>query len=120
MSVPSRRMRDGEIIEDQFRLVRPLGQGGMGTVWAAEDLRLGRPVAIKFLSHDFLNDAQARQRFAREPKLASKIRSPHVVQVFAQGTTADDVPYLVMELLDGEDLAARIARGGPCSLQEAG
>ncbi|HKU40421.1 MAG TPA: serine/threonine-protein kinase [Polyangiales bacterium] len=112
-------MRDGEVIDDHFRLVRQLGQGGMGTVWAAEDLRLGRPVAIKFLSSDFLNDAQARQRFAREPKLASKIRSPHVVQVFAQGTTADGVPYLVMELLEGQDLASRIA-AGPCSLVEAG
>lgn len=120
MSVLNKRMRDGEIIDDHFRLVRPLGQGGMGTVWTAEDLRLGRLVAIKFLSSDFLDDPQARQRFAREPRLASKIRSPHVVQVFAQGTTADHVPYLVMELLEGEDLATHITRKGPCGLLEAG
>lgn len=120
MSHPRTLLKDGLTIGDQFRLVQQLGKGGMGTVWSAEDLRLGRPVAIKFLSHEFLNDAQARQRFAREPRLASKIRSPHVVQVYAQGTTADDVPYLVMELLEGEDLATRIAREGSLSLVDAG
>jgi eukaryotic-like serine/threonine-protein kinase len=120
MSHPRKLLKDGLTIGNQFRLVQQLGQGGMGTVWSAEDLRLGRPVAIKFLSHAFLNDQQARNRFAREPRLASKIRSPHVVQVYSEGTTEDDVPYLVMELLEGEDLATRIAREGPCSLAEAG
>jgi serine/threonine protein kinase len=119
MSHPRKLVRD-ELIDDQFRLVSQLGKGGMGTVWAADDLTLGRPVAIKFLSQEFLHDQQARLRFAREPRLASKIRSPHVVQVFAQGTTEDDVPYLVMELLEGEDLASRVSRDGPCALAEAG
>lgn len=119
MSHPRKLIRDG-LVDDQFRLVQQLGKGGMGTVWSADDLTLGRPVAIKFLSQELLNDEQARMRFAREPRLASKIRSPHVVQVFAQGTTEDDVPYLVMELLDGEDLASHIARQGACGLAEVG
>jgi serine/threonine-protein kinase len=116
----SRKLVRDVLIDEQFRLVSQLGKGGMGTVWSADDLTLARPVAIKFLSHEFLNDEQARMRFAREPRLASKIRSPHVVQVFAQGTTEDDVPYLVMELLEGADLANRISHAGPFGLAEAG
>jgi serine/threonine protein kinase len=120
MSRPNKILQDGALIAGQFRLGRELGRGGMGTVWAAEDLRLARPVAIKFLSNDYFNDQQARQRFEREPRLAGKIRSPHVVQVYAEGTTSDGIPYLVMELLEGEDLSARIARQGKCTLVEAG
>lgn len=120
MPHPRKLVQDGQIIADQFRLEQQLGKGGMGTVWRAEDMRLGRPVAIKFLSSEFLNDEQARMRFAREPRLASKIRSPHVVQVYAQGTTDDDVPYLVMELLEGEDLATYVSRAGPLNLAETG
>src|SRR5262252_5969093 len=120
MSHPRKLVQDGEVIADQFRLERQLGKGGMGTVWSAEDLRLGRPVAIKFLASEFLDDEHARKRFAREPRLASKIRSPHVVQIYAQGTTDSGVPYLVMELLEGEDLASHIANAGPCSLAETG
>jgi eukaryotic-like serine/threonine-protein kinase len=120
MALPSRNVQHGIVIDGQFRLERQLGAGGMGTVWAAHDLRLGRDVAIKFLGSNFFDDAQARLRFEREARMAGKIRSPHVVQVFADGVSADGLPYVVMELLDGEDLSNRIAREGPCSLLEAG
>lgn len=120
MSIQLGHIQLGNVIEEQYMLERQLGAGGMGTVWVARDLRLSRSVAIKFLSGDFCGDEPARQRFEREARMVSKIRSPHVVQVFAAGITADGVPYVVMELLDGEDLAARLERGGPCSLVEAG
>ena len=110
----------GTLIDDQFQLERQLGAGGMGTVWVAQDLRLGRSVAIKFLAADALYDAHAHMRFEREARMVGKIRSPHVVQVFAQGLTPQGVPYVVMELLEGEDLQARIERAGPCNLSEAG
>lgn len=120
MSSQLQYMQQGTLIEDQYLLERQLGAGGMGTVWVARDLRLARSVAIKFLSGDFHNDEPARLRFEREARMASKIRSPHVVQVFAAGITAEGVPYVVMELLDGEDLDARLQRNGPCSLVETG
>jgi len=119
MPLAGKQLQRGIVIDGQFELERQLGAGGMGTVWAATDLRLGRSVAVKFLSNTFVFDEAARQRFEREARLGGRIRSPHVVQVFSQGLTDDGVPYVVMELLDGEDLSYRIARGGPCGLVEA-
>ena len=106
------------MIGGQYELERILGQGGMGTVWSAKDLRLGRSVAIKFLGAAASASAVQRERFAREARMASRIRSPHVIQVFADGTTPNGIPYVVMELLDGENLATHIARGGPCTLPQ--
>jgi len=118
MPLAGKQLQQGIVIDGQFELDRQLGAGGMGTVWAATDLRLGRSVAVKFLSSAFVFDEPSRQRFEREARLGGRIRSPHVVQVFSQGLTDDGVPYVVMELLDGEDLSYRIARSGPCSLVE--
>lgn len=120
MSRPNQLIQDGALLDGQFLLIRQLGAGGMGTVWAAEDMRLGRTVAIKFVSQDYHHDQQARLRFDREAKMVSRIRSPHVVQVYAQGVTPEGVQYIVMEMLEGEDLASRIASTGPVSLVEAG
>lgn len=111
-------VRHGALIDGQFQLERQLGAGGMGTVWAAHDLALGRVVAIKFMATDYFHDTQARQRFEREARMVGKIRSPHVVQVHRQGVTEEGVPYVVMEMLDGEDLSTRLANDGPCSLAE--
>ena len=118
MPLAGKQLQRGIVIDGQFELERQLGAGGMGTVWSATDLRLGRSVAVKFLSSAFVFDEPARQRFEREARLGGRIRSPHVVQVFSQGLTDDGVPYVVMELLDGEDLSYRMARGGPCGLVE--
>ena len=107
----------GEIVAGQYQLERILGQGGMGVVWVARDLRLNRAVAIKFLGAS-ASDAQ-RERFTREATLASRFRSPHVVQVFTDGTTATGIPFVVMEFLDGENLSDHIARHGRCSLADA-
>jgi serine/threonine-protein kinase len=114
----SHALRQDALICGQFRLRRPIGAGGMGAVWEAEHLRLGSPVAIKFLGQDYLRDDVLRARFLREAQSASRIRSPHVVQVLDHGTTENGIPYLVMELLEGEDLASRLRRAGACSLAE--
>jgi hypothetical protein len=108
----------GELIGERYQLERILGQGGMGTVWVARDLQLARLVAVKFLGQDAAKSAAQRARFGREALLASKVRSQHVVQVFGAGTTPTGVLYVVMELLDGESLATRIARTGRCSLAD--
>lgn len=112
------RVSRGEVVSGQYELERILGQGGMGTVWRARDLRLGRPVAIKFLGETAAVNPVQRERFAREARLAGRVRSPHVAQIFADGITSSGVPYVVMELLDGENLATYIARVGRCTLQE--
>jgi serine/threonine-protein kinase len=110
----------GEVVGGIYRLERILAEGGMGIVWAARDLRLGRSVAIKFLGASAMANPIQRERFAREAQLASKIRSPHVVQIIGDGVTATGVPFVVMELLDGESLASLLAREGRCSLAACG
>ncbi len=91
-----------------YQLVTEIGHGGMGSVWAAKHQSLGRRVAVKFI--DAKCDGQdARRRFEREAVAAARIRSRHVVHVYDHGID-DDRPYIVMELLCGESLGARLGR----------
>jgi serine/threonine-protein kinase len=94
----------------QYELVRELGKGGMGVVFEAEHKALGRRVAIKLLQVSALADeSPLSSRFLREGRAAARVKHPHVVDVYDTGVD-DGVPYLVMELVDGETLAKRIAR----------
>jgi len=108
----------GTLIADQFRLKSEIGAGGNGAVWEADHLRLGSLVAIKFMNPGSMDIEGEKQRFANEARLASRLRSPHVVQVFDHGTTEDGIPYLVMERLEGSDLATYVDYVGRCSLVE--
>jgi len=90
----------------------------MGSVWVADHLTLGTQVAVKFISRDLAAEPQMLTRFQREATAAAQIKSPHVVQVFDNGVTDDGQPYIVMELLHGEDLDVRIERLGRLSLAE--
>ncbi|MCC6526910.1 MAG: protein kinase [Polyangiaceae bacterium] len=101
----------GLMVSDRVRLVRPLGAGGMGSVWVAEHLTLETEVAVKFITHALLaENPELVERFKREASAAAKIQSPHVVQTFDRGVTGDGLPYIVMELLRGESLRARLGR----------
>src|ERR1051326_7554244 len=91
-----------------YRIVRKLGEGGMGVVYAAEDERLHRAVAIKTIRD--VSDSSVRERFMREARAAASLSHPNVCQLFDIGDT-EGTPFLVMELLDGESLAERLARG---------
>jgi serine/threonine protein kinase len=102
---------EGTMVADRFRLVRPLGQGGMGAVWVAHHISLDIPCAIKFLHNDAAEAPEMRARFEREAKSAAQFRSPHVVQIIDHGTWLD-TPYIVMEYLEGEDLAHRLRSAG--------
>src|ERR1051325_6480547 len=93
-----------------YKIVRHLGAGGMGDVYAAEDVRLGRTVAIKFLPPSLQHDVERRTRFFSEAQLASRLASPRVVTLYDFGE-ADGQLFLVMELVEGESLAARLAAG---------
>ena len=103
------------VIAGKYRLERKLEAGGMGSVWVARHLALDEDVAIKFMSHALPEPSEARARFAREARAAAKARGPHVVEVLDHGVDGD-VPYLVMELLEGEHLGRRLQREGRLSL----
>ncbi|RLB59059.1 MAG: serine/threonine protein kinase, partial [Deltaproteobacteria bacterium] len=79
----------------------------MGEVWEAWDAQLERPVAIKFMDFEIAGNALLRQRFNREAKAAARLRTPYVVQVYEHGVDGD-TPYIVMELLEGQDLHRRL------------
>ena len=93
-----------------YRVTRVLGQGGMGVVYAAHDDRLDRPVAIKVVRPDVLADSAALTRFRREARAAARISHPHICPLYELGEH-NEQPFLVMELLEGESLAARLERG---------
>jgi serine/threonine-protein kinase len=101
----------------QYRVVRRIGSGGMATVFEAEEERLGQRVAVKVLHKHLLARAGATERFLREGRAVARIRHPHVVQVLGVGP--DEMPYLAMELLDGEDLGARLERAGRLEVRAA-
>ncbi|HEV8435254.1 MAG TPA: protein kinase, partial [Thermoanaerobaculia bacterium] len=89
-----------------YEIVSRIGAGGMGEVWQARDTRLDRSVAVKILPAEFANDAQLRLRFEREAKTISQLNHPNICSLFDVGEN-----YLVMELLEGESLSDRIAKG---------
>jgi serine/threonine-protein kinase len=99
------------------RLVEKLGEGGMGSVWVAEHLALRTQVAVKFLAPHMAQDAAAAARFRREATAAARVKSPHIVQIFDHGMSADFGPYIVMELLDGETVSDFVRRHGQLSLR---
>ncbi len=97
----------GRTIAGKYRVIRMIGRGGMGSVYEAEHLQLGKHVAIKFIMREYADDETVGNRFAREARAASVVESPHIVTVFDVGTD-ERRPYFVMELLRGEDLGARL------------
>jgi serine/threonine protein kinase len=111
-------LQAGAVVGNNIRLIRPLKRGGMGSVWVAEHQTLRMQVAVKFMAERLAEDREYVERFSREAMSSAQIKSPHVVQVFDHGV-ADGTPYIVMELLEGEDLRTRLARTGPITLREA-
>ncbi len=105
-------VRTGDILLGKYRVEHVVGRGGMGVVVAAQHLTLHERVAIKFLLPKCLDDEQLVQRFLREARAAVRIRSQHVARVTDVGTMENGAPYIVMEHLDGQNLAALLADGG--------
>ncbi len=109
----------GQLFDGKYQIVRQLGSGGMGAVYEAENVRIGRRVALKVLHAEIAADATAVARFQQEAAVASRIGSPHIVEVLDAGRTSDGVSYMVLELLTGEPLSARIARAGSLTPERA-
>jgi serine/threonine protein kinase/Tol biopolymer transport system component len=101
-----------------FRIDEPLGGGGMGVVYQAEDTRLGRPVALKFLAPELVRDPAAKARFLTEARAASALDHPNLCTILEVGESEDGLLFLAMPRYDGESLERRIARG-PLPVEEA-
>lgn len=108
-------VQGGDVIAGKYRIERVLGAGGMGVVVAATHIYLGERVAIKFLLPEALKGANVGARFLREAKVAARLRSEHAARVHDVGTLGNGAPYLVMEYLEGSDLAAVVKSRGPLS-----
>jgi serine/threonine protein kinase/tetratricopeptide (TPR) repeat protein len=95
----------------RYEILSPLGAGGMGEVYKARDDRLARDVAVKVLPSHLVGTAQARERFQREARAVAALQHPNICTIYDVGATADSDAFLVMELLQGETLHHRLARG---------
>jgi serine/threonine-protein kinase len=108
----------GTIVANRYRILRPLGRGGMGEVFAAENTRTGRTVAIKLLHSDAKAKRSAVERFKREARASGVINSDHVTQVLDVEEDQEHGIVLVFELLEGESLIERLKRTGPIPFEE--
>jgi len=107
----------GTLVRDNVRLIHPLSEGSMGSVWVAQHLTLNTQVAVKFLSERVAADnPEALARFHREASTGAQLKSPYVMQTFDQGVMPDGTPFIVMELLDGETMGELLDRMGNLAL----
>lgn len=106
---PDLLTRLANALSGHYRIERVLGQGGMGTVFLAQDITLDRPVAIKVISPDVGTSAEIRERFVQEAKTVARLRHPNIVAVYAAGE-AEGLLYFVMEFVPGESLRDRLLR----------
>ncbi|MCC7075450.1 MAG: DUF2890 domain-containing protein [Deltaproteobacteria bacterium] len=109
----------GLTLAGRYRIERPIGEGGMGAVYLATQLSLGRNVAIKVLKTDGVLEADAVRRFQRETDVISRLQHPNIVQVVDAGSADDGTLFIAMEHLDGETVRAVLRRGGPISVLRA-
>src|SRR5262245_11996422 len=105
---PAKRV--GQLAGGRYRIGERIGEGGMGIVFRATDEQLRRPVAIKFLPPDLGRNVDRLNRFRNEARVLSALNHPHIVTVYEIGE-ADGIPFLAMELVDGETLRSRVRRG---------
>jgi serine/threonine-protein kinase len=119
MSSPARDIVPGTLFQGKYRVEHVLGEGGMGIVVAATHITLGQKVAIKFLRGTGAMKSEVIERFVREARAAARIQGRHVAKVIDVGADERGLPYMVMEYLDGEDLAQRLQTVGILSVPEA-
>ena len=102
----------GQLLDNKYRIVRMIGEGGMGAVFEGENVRINRRVAIKVLHAAFTGNAEVMQRFEREAQAAGRIGNDHILEVLDLGMLPDGDRYIIMEFLDGEPLSNRITQRG--------
>ena len=104
---------EGKLLNDRYRIVEKIGEGGMGTVYKAEHVAIGKPVAIKMLRAEYSERPDLMQRFTREARAAPSIGHDNIVDITDFGITPDGRMFFAMEFLQGEDLADLVDREGP-------
>ena len=109
--IESRQLEPGTVIRGKYRIERQLGRGGMGTVYLAEHILLGRQRALKFISSELSQDATFLRRFRREAQAATQLQHPNVVQVVDLDQSEDGSPYMAMEYVEGPDLRHALSAG---------
>jgi eukaryotic-like serine/threonine-protein kinase len=107
------------ILNDRYRVIELVGAGGMATVHRGEDLLLERQIAVKFLRDPYASDAEARDRFLHEARSAAKLDHPNIVRIYDVGTDKANRPFIVMELVRGEDLKSLVRREAPLPVMRA-
>lgn len=120
-AVPASRLVDesdgddslvGKLIDGKYRILSPLGEGGMAVVYRANHVQMERTVVIKVMQGWLLSNRNSVERFERECKLTAKLNHPNIVSVYDVGAINGKEPYLVMEFINGESLADKIQKGG--------
>src|SRR5436309_2348611 len=111
------KLEAGEIVGGHYRLERGIGEGGMGLVWSAIDVRSETRVALKLLKEDARADAQTVRRFLREAKASMAVKHPNVVKIH-EVVDREGAPIIVMDFLSGEPLAERLRRAGRLAVPE--
>ncbi|MEO8801498.1 MAG: serine/threonine-protein kinase, partial [Polyangiaceae bacterium] len=109
--LPDEPVKAGEIVAHRYRLDRVVGEGGMGVVWAATHVLTEKPCALKFLKAGRAADPRSHARLLHEARATCRVRHPNVAPVHDILELPNGVPFIVMDLLDGEPLSARLRRG---------
>jgi serine/threonine-protein kinase len=109
----------GSVVAERYHIQKKLGEGGMGQVYLAEHVKMGRRCAIKIMAQSMMNDPDAISRFNREAANASRISHPNVCAIYDFGETNDGLIYLAMEYIEGQSLSGLLDEGGPMSLPRA-
>jgi len=109
----------GQVVADRYHVMKKLGEGGMGQVYLAEHVKMGRRSAIKVLNPSMVHDPDAVARFNREAANASRISHPNICAIYDFGETPDGLIYLAMEFVEGEPLSDVLAREGALPVTRA-
>jgi serine/threonine protein kinase len=107
---PETKIAVGILLAGKYKVTRELGRGGMAAVYEAENISIGKRVAVKVLAAELSNSAIVIERFFREARAAASVKSPYIVEVYDSGRLEDGRPFIAMELLEGESLYDRMAR----------
>src|SRR5262245_52211271 len=116
---PTEQSLVGAVLSRRFRLTKLLGSGGMGAVYATDQVIEGRPAAVTILHPEFVQDEQVKSRFTEEAHTVMRLIHPNILRVFESQVAEDGTPYIVMELLEGVPLSAYTQNGGRVPLGQA-
>jgi serine/threonine protein kinase len=118
LQTPARVVSKDSLIAGKYRIIGEIGRGGMGVVYKAEDIKLQRMVALKFLPHQWVSDPDARERFIQEARAASALDHPNIYTIYEIGEAEDDRMYIAMAFYEGESLRDKVKRG-PLAQEDA-